>query len=29
MERQKIMEANDKISMNTAEQYYNETFKNK
>jgi hypothetical protein len=26
MERQQIMEAYDKISMNTAEQYYNETF---
>jgi hypothetical protein len=29
MEKQQIMEAYDKISMNTAEQYYNETFKNK
>jgi hypothetical protein len=29
IEKQQIMEAYDKISMNTAEQYYNETFKNK
>jgi hypothetical protein len=29
MEKQQIIEAYDKISMNTAEQYYNETFKNK
>ena len=29
LEKQQIMEAYDKISMNTAEQYYNETFKNK
>lgn len=26
MEKQQIMDAYDKVSMNTAEQYYNETY---
>jgi hypothetical protein len=29
MEKQQIIEAYDKISMNTAEKYYNEQYKNK